>query len=156
MLVMRRRERAEEVLQEAFVNVWHGASGFAQTDASPMSWLVSIVRHKALDHLRASRSHDAQLSMEADEGATACDAASEGTDPLALLTAASAQLSVRTCLDGLEAPLRQALALAYYEGLSHGQVSQRLQAPLGTVKGWLRRGADKLRDCLSAARERIA
>lgn len=156
MLVMKRRERAEEVLQEAFVNVWHGASQYAQTDASPMSWLISIVRHKALDHLRASKSHDAQASIDADDGAAAHTAVAEGTDPLALLTAASAQLNVRACLDGLDAPLRQSLALAYYEGLSHGQVSRRLQSPLGTVKGWLRRGADKLRDCLRVARELTA
>lgn len=156
MLVMRRRERAEEVLQEAFVNVWHGAAQYAQTEASPMSWLISIVRHKGLDHLRASKNHDAQTSFEADDGAGADTLTTEGADPLALLTSASAQHSVRACLDGLDAPLRQSLALAYYEGLSHGQVSHRLQAPLGTVKGWLRRGADKLRDCLRATRELTA
>ena len=156
MLVMRRRERAEEVLQEAFVNVWHSASQYAQTDASPMSWLITIVRHKALDQLRASKGHDAQVPIDSDDGAAAHHAVADGMDPLELLTAASTQLSVRACLDGLDAPLRQSLALAYYEGLSHGQVSSRLQAPLGTVKGWLRRGADRLRDCLSATRERNA
>ena len=150
MLVMRRRERAEEVLQEAFVNVWHGAAKYAQTDASPMSWLISIVRHKGLDHLRANKHYDSQTSLEADDGAAADTLVAEDIDPLALLTLASVQHSVRACLDGLDAPLRQSLALAYYEGLSHGQVSNRLQVPLGTVKGWLRRGADKLRDCLRA------
>lgn len=155
-LMMKRRERAEEVLQEAFVNVWNGASQYAQTDASPMSWLISIVRHKALDHLRASKRHDTQASIDAEDGAAAHSVVAEGVDPVALLTAASAHLNVRACLESLDAPLRQSLALAYYEGLSHGQVSRRLQAPLGTVKGWLRRGADKLRDCLSATRERTA
>ena len=152
MLVMKRRERAEEVLQEAFVNVWHGASKYAQTDASPMSWMISIVRHKALDHLRAGKHHDAQMSIDEEEGAGLHIAAADRADPLALLTAASVQLNVRACLDGLDAPLRQSLAMAYYEGLTHKQVSRRLQVPLGTVKGWFRRGADKLRDCLGAMR----
>lgn len=156
MLVMKRRERAEEVLQEAFVNVWHGASHYAQTEASPMSWLISIVRHKAMDHLRASKRQDAQASMDADDGMAARAVVADGADPLALLTAASTQLNVRVCLDGLDAPLRQSLALAYYEGLSHGEVSRHLQAPLGTVKGWLRRGAEKLRDCLRASRDSMA
>ena len=155
-LLLKRRERAEEVLQEAFVNVWHGAAQYAQTDASPMSWLISIVRHKALDHLRSSKSHDAQASIDADDGASAHTLAADLADPMDLLATASIQLNVRACMDGLDAPLRQSLALAYYEGLSHGQVSQRLQAPLGTVKGWLRRGANKLRECLRAPRELTA
>jgi RNA polymerase sigma-70 factor (ECF subfamily) len=49
MMIVKRRERAEEVLQEAYVNVWHSAGRYAQTDASPMSWLISIVRNKSLD-----------------------------------------------------------------------------------------------------------
>lgn len=157
MLVMKRRERAEEVLQESFVNVWNSAAQYAQTDASPMSWMISIVRHKALDHLRAGRNHDAQASIDADDGAAAHSVVADGsTDPLALLAAASTRLNVRACMDGLDAPLRQSLALAYYEGLSHSDVSRRLRAPLGTVKGWLRRGVDQLRDCLDATRGRTA
>lgn len=151
MLVMRRRERAEEVLQESYINVWHAAGQYAQTDASPMSWLISIVRHKALDHLRAGRRNDAHASLDFDDGATTDEQASDLPDPLALLVMASTQLGVRECLEGLDAPLRQSLALAYYGGLSHGEVSKKLRAPLGTVKTWLKRGIDRLRTCLDAA-----
>lgn len=150
MLVMRRRERAEEVLQEAYVNVWNGASQYAQTDASPMSWLISIVRHKALDHLRAGRRHDAHASLDAEDGAMLHESAIDLPDPLALLATASAQLGVRECLEGLDPPLRQSLALAYYGGMSHSEVSRQLRAPLGTVKAWLKRGVDRLRSCLDA------
>jgi len=143
MLVLRRRERAEEVLQEAFVNIWHNAGGYAQTGASPMSWLITIVRNKALDHLRSSRQADTHVSLDEHESV-----ASERPDPLALLTQASGELGLRTCLDKLDAPLRQSLALAYYEGQTHDEVARHLRAPLGTVKTWLRRGIERLRACL--------
>jgi RNA polymerase sigma-70 factor (ECF subfamily) len=143
LLVLRRRERAEEVLQEAFVNVWHNAGGYAQTSASPMSWLIAIVRNKALDHLRSSKHADTHESLDEHESL-----ASERPDPLALLTEASGVLGLRTCLDSLDAPLRQSLALAYYEGRTHDEVARHLRAPLGTVKTWLRRGLERLRACL--------
>lgn len=149
LLLMKRRERAEEVLQESFVNVWDHAGQFVQTQASPMSWLISIVRHKALDHLRRSRYTDRHVSLDAGDGLAAHRVASDTADPLALLSAASARLGLETCLGSLEAPLRQSLALAYYEGLSHPEIAGRLQAPLGTVKTWLRRGIDRLRACLN-------
>lgn len=149
LLMMKRRERAEEVLQESFVNVWMHAEQFVQTQASPMSWLVSIVRHKALDHLRRSRQTDRHASMDDEEGEAAYAVASEAPDPSALLSAASTQLGLQICLEGLDAPLRQSLALAYYEGLSHPQIAGRLRAPLGTVKSWLRRGVERLRVCLN-------
>lgn len=143
MLVLRRRERAEEVLQEAFVNIWHNAGGYAQTGASPMSWLITIVRNKALDHLRSGRHTDKHEALEDHEALP-----SDRPDPLALLAAASGTLGVRACLDSLDAPLRQSLALAYYEGQTHDEVARHLRAPLGTVKTWLRRGLERLRACL--------
>jgi RNA polymerase sigma-70 factor, ECF subfamily len=143
MLVLRRRERAEEVLQEAFVNIWHNAGGYAQTGASPMSWLITIVRNKALDHLRSSKQADTHEPLDEHESV-----ASERPDPLALLTQASGTLGLRACLDSLDAPLRQSLALAYYEGQTHDEVARHLRAPLGTVKTWLRRGIERLRACL--------
>ncbi len=157
MRVLKRRERAEEVLQEAYVNVWRGAAGFAQTEASPMSWLIAIVRHKALDHLRNTQHSDrhASLDDEADGSAgVAHQMASDAPDPMAMLSAASEQHGIRLCLDTLDAPLRQSLALAYYEGLSHGEVARHMRAPLGTVKSWLSRGVLRLRACLERAVER--
>ena len=145
MMIVKRRERAEEVLQEAYVNVWHSAGRYAQTDASPMSWLISIVRNKSLDHLRASRESDTHTSFDDEATHHLRDSA---PDALTLLATASEQLGVRQCMASLDAPLRQSLALAYYEGLSHRDVSARLRAPLGTVKTWLRRAADKMRECL--------
>lgn len=148
MLMMKRRERAEEVLQESFVNIWLHAGKFVQSEASPMSWLISIVRHKALDHLRKSQHADRHASIDEEEGAAACLIATEAPGPAELLSAASAQLDLQSCLESLDASLRQSLALAYYEGLSHPEIAHRLRAPLGTVKSWVRRGVERLRACL--------
>jgi RNA polymerase sigma-70 factor (ECF subfamily) len=149
MLIMKRRERAEEVLQESFVNVWVHADQFAQTEGSAMSWMISIVRHKALDHLRRSRKTDRHASIDEEDGEAAYSIVSDTPDPLALLSAASEQLGLQGCLASLDAPLRQSLALAYYEGLTHTQIAVRLRAPLGTVKSWVRRGVERLRTCLN-------
>lgn len=147
VLVLKRRERAEEVLQEAFVNIWHHAGGYAQTGASPMSWLITVVRNKALDHLRRTgEAHDTLDEPDHLPGSA--------PDPLALLSQASSALGLRACLDGLDAPLRQSLALAYYEGCSHAEVASQLRTPLGTVKTWLRRGLERLRACMEAREAR--
>ena len=84
VLILKRRERAEEVLQESFVNIWIHAGQFVQTKASPMSWLVSIVRHKAVDHLRQSRHADRHVSIDEEEGNAAYAIASEAPDPVEL------------------------------------------------------------------------
>ena len=84
MLILKRRERAEEVLQDSFVNIWIHAGQFVQTEVSPMSWLVSIVRHKALDHLRQSRHADRHVSIDEEEGNAVYAIASEAPDPVEL------------------------------------------------------------------------
>jgi len=150
MLMVKRRERAEDVLQDAFVNVWRSAGLYAQTSASPMSWLISIVRNKSLDHLRAGKRDDEQQSM-GDELEISSEMMGGVTDPLELLSIAAQAHGVRQCLENLEAPLRQALAIAYYEGKTQDQVSRQLRVPLGTVKTWIRRGLLHVRRCLEAA-----
>ncbi len=150
ILMVKRRERAEDVLQDAFVNVWRSAGLYAQTSASPMSWLISIVRNKSLDHLRAGKRGDEQHFMD-DEPEISSEEMGGVTDPLELLSIAGQAHGVRQCLETLEAPVRQALAIAYYEGNTQDQVSRQLSVPLGTVKTWIRRGLLHLRHCLEAA-----
>jgi RNA polymerase sigma-70 factor, ECF subfamily len=58
---------------------------------------------------------------------------------------------VRDCIDTLDAPTRQAIALAFFQGMSHGELAAHLRQPLGTVKSWIRRGLARLRNCLDAA-----
>jgi RNA polymerase sigma-70 factor (ECF subfamily) len=147
--ILNSRERAEEVLQEAFMNVWHGAGGFDATVAGPMTWLINVVRNKAIDALRSGRAvRESTLALDEEALAVAAD---EAQQPQALLERSLAKLRIADCMGDLGASQRQALALAYYRGMVHTEIAQALGAPLGTAKAWVRRGLDKLKDCLEAA-----
>ena len=147
--ILGRQASAEDVLQEAFINIWRNAASYRPhvggQDIQPMTWLIAIVRNKALDALRM-RSRRNEVEFDASHegqgaaGASALDMVADATDSLRL----------RTCLDALDGTHRQSLALAYYQGLTHSEVAARMGAPLGSVKSWIRRGLDKLRDGLLA------
>jgi RNA polymerase sigma-70 factor (ECF subfamily) len=147
--ILNRRDLAEDVLQEAFVNVWHHAGSYRANQSQPMTWLISIVRNKALDHLRSGQRHVAE-SLDADDGDDAArQVADERPSPMQLLMQAADALAIRACLEALDASPRQCLALAYYQGLSHAEVAAHLGAPLGSVKAWVRRGLERLKACLA-------
>lgn len=148
--ILNRRERAEEVLQEAYVNVWNQAGSYAAGLSAPMTWLTSVVRNKALDWLRhVKRADESTVMLIDDAGEDYLDQmADPRADPQELLSQATDGLRLRHCLGTLDAPQRQSLALAYYDGLSHSELAAHLNAPLGTVKAWVRRGLDKLKQCL--------
>ncbi len=145
--ILNRRDLAEDVLQEAFVNVWHHAGSYQASQAQPMTWLISIVRNKALDHLRTGKRHVAD-SIDADDDPEAHQIADERPNPMQLMLQATDALEIRTCMDALDASPRQCLALAYYHGLSHSEVAEHISAPIGSVKAWVRRGLERLKKCL--------
>ena len=147
--ILNRRDRAEDVLQEAFINVWHGAAGFNPALATPMTWLINIVRNKAIDKLRSGRA-ERDATVELDDEALA-QRADPALQPQALLEDSLLRARIGACMAGLQPAQRQALALAYFRGLVHSEIAETLGAPLGTVKAWVRRGSDKLRVCLQAA-----
>jgi len=141
--ILNRRDLAEEVLQEAYVNVWHQANSYAAGLATPMTWLISVVRNKALDWLRHNRIADESTRSLTDDEDQAQHVVDERADPAALFLQAAEKSGIRHCMATLEAAQRQSLALAYYDGLSHAELAVHLQAPLGTVKAWIRRGLEK-------------
>ncbi|HYF18325.1 MAG TPA: sigma-70 family RNA polymerase sigma factor [Ramlibacter sp.] len=156
MRILGRPQAAEDVLQEAFVNIWRNAGSYRSEvggqEVQPMTWLIAIVRNKALDALR-SHGRRGEVELDADEGLADEAAAAQGAAPsaLELFQSAARALRIDGCMQGLDGTHRQSLALAYYQGLSHTEVAAQMGAPLGSVKAWIRRGLDKLRDCLHAA-----
>ena len=140
--ILRRRDLAEEALQESFVAVWVSAGDYSAFRGAPMSWLVTIVRHRAIDQLRRSgnRAEDYKVSEEALLGIPA--GKSYDADRGAELGA------LQRCLDALEAQPRRAVLLAYLYGLTHQEIAARLGAPMGTVKSWIRRSLERLKRCL--------
>ena len=147
--ILRNEGRADEVLQEAFMNIWHNAISYNATLATPMTWMINIVRNKAIDTLRSGRSEQASTGELDDEALNV--AADARHEPQRLLDDSLTKGRIDDCMQGLGAQQRQALALAYYNGMVHTDIAKALSAPLGTAKGWVRRGLDQLRSCLEAA-----
>lgn len=136
---------AEECLQDAYVKIWHRAGDYRPHLASPVTWLVTIVRNGALDTLRRNRRQivlqdPEHLDFLMDEWRTA--PGPEGLD--------NDSDRLRECLDLLGEDQRRCLEIAYFQGLSHAEVAEKTATPLGTVKTWIRRGLEQLRKCLGA------
>lgn len=136
---------AEEVVQEAFVNIWRAANTFQTGRSSGRSWLLSIVHHRAIDKLRGRRSRPQAVALDA--GMDMPDTADVWRDVSAKLTGES----VRRALDGLPPEQRQTIEMAYFQGFSQSQIAERLDVPLGTVKGRMRIGLHKLRALLEGS-----
>jgi RNA polymerase sigma-70 factor (ECF subfamily) len=141
---------AEEVVADAFAQVWRSAAGFDPARGSVAAWLATIVRTRALDLVR-SRKRRARVLEEAavvtDEGETLVLApTTEAADRSAELTETSA--IVRRSLAELPAPQRRVIELAYFGGLSQSEIAAQLSEPLGTVKTRMRAGMEKLRQSL--------
>jgi RNA polymerase sigma-70 factor (ECF subfamily) len=147
--ILREPALAEDMLQEAFVSVWHHAGSYRAEKAKPQTWLTSIVRNRCLDHLR--RREPDTVTMTRDDDETEMEFQGQGPTPVELLLAGAEAHSVRDCVDALEGGQKQAIALAFYQGLSHGELAQHLHQPLGTVKSWVRRGLERLKKCLEGA-----
>ena len=151
------RSWAEEVVQEAYVSVWHTAPNYSPHKAQPMTWLMAVARNKALDALRSSRA-DRQHCVrptagDGDDDAGLPDSADAGAGPLEQLLRAVDAHQLRCCLERLEPPQRQAIALAFYDGLTHTELALHMNQPLGTVKAWVRRGLDRMKRCLDPHHE---
>ena len=144
--ILREGAAAEEVLQESFVNVWHHAASYVAAKSQPLTWLTSIVRNRCLDRLRR-REID---TVTMDDDGEGVNIAAEGPTPLELLLAGTDALAVRRCVEALEGGAKQAIALAFYQGLSHSELARHLKQPLGTVKSWVRRALERLRACLDS------
>ncbi len=138
--MMRSRDQAEDVFQEAFVKIWERSWQFDHSKGDGMAWAATVTRHCALDRLRRSpRQH-----VAIDEAVTA--EIDLGQPSLQPDHAASSDL--HHCLAQLRDEYRNAVVLAYVNGLTHEELSERMGRPLGTIKSWVKRGLEQLKDCM--------
>ena len=142
--ILRRRDWAEEVLQECYVSVWNHAGDYAVQRSAPLTWMTSIVRNRSLDWLRRPQ-HEA-TGEEYDIAVEAWQDDSPG--PLERLAASSEAAALERCLRQLDGKQRQSIMLAFFHGMSHSEVAGHMKQPLGTVKTWVRRGLERLKGCL--------
>ncbi|HET7662383.1 MAG TPA: sigma-70 family RNA polymerase sigma factor [Rhodanobacteraceae bacterium] len=140
--MLRDRGVAEQVLQEIYITIWQRADRFDAARAGAMTWLTTIARNKAIDHLRRHREvlvdDQERLNNAVDDAASPIERAQESEDHRRL----------RHCLDGLENKHRDLVREAFFSGATYNQLSERLNVPLGTMKSWIRRSLIKLRTCL--------
>jgi RNA polymerase sigma-70 factor (ECF subfamily) len=135
---------AEEVLIDVYVQVWRQASSYDRRRGSPMAWLIMIARSRAIDRLRSGRQ---EREREEPLKAALADR-SMAPNPEEIAAASELSRLVRSALSVLSPEQREAIELAYYSGLSHSQIAERLRQPLGTVKTRIRLGMMKLRELL--------
>jgi len=146
--ILRKDELAEDAVQDGFVSIWHAAAGYQPHLAAPMTWMTTIVRNKALDILRRQ---DDTIELDGDrfEADLLAAMADPAPGPQASLEAGDAARTLAFCMDRLQGKHRQAIGMAYYHDLTYGEVAQRLELPLGTVKTWVRRGLEALKRCIT-------
>lgn len=144
--MLRRRDVAEDALQDCFVRIWQNASSYAPERGAPMTWMMSIARYRALDLIRRQRP-EVSLDEETEE-APEDDNSEIERGPLSESMTQEGVDGLQECLDTLQDIQRESVLMAYYEGYTHHEMAERLGKPLGTVKSWVRRGLQRLRECL--------
>lgn len=143
---------AEEAVSDAFIQVWSNAASFDPARSSVVAWLTMITRTRALDLLRGRRRRTVRTERSAatDIAGFAAPVADLGPSPERSAELGELSRSVTAAIAELPPPQRRALELAYFGGLSHSEIADELDEPLGTVKTRIRAGMEKLRAQLSA------
>lgn len=140
--ILRDRAGAEDVLQESFIKIWHNADRYAANGLSPMTWLITIARNSAIDRKRGRRD-------TVDYETHAETMSSQEPGPEAAAIAASDAARIRECMDELSEDRRDAIRQVYLDGASYADCARALKIPLNTVRTWLRRGLQSLRECMA-------
>ena len=146
--VLGHRDWAEDVLQEAFITIWRVAGDYRASLSPPMAWMGLIVRSRALDLLRRRSADRAHLTHALDDD-IAHSIEGDSPNPMDTTQASEQAFALHQCLGRLENKQREVVSLAYLRDLSHGELAEQLRLPLGTVKTWIRRGLDQLRNCMA-------
>jgi RNA polymerase sigma-70 factor (ECF subfamily) len=140
------RKEAEDALQDVYVNLWQRADRYDPARASPISWLATFARNRAIDRLRTGKVRGGAVGIE--EAAPLPD-----ESPLAdaLLVDAEQAAQIHKCIAGLDARTQAHIRAAFFDGKTYAQLADSAGVPLGTMKSWIRRGLQRLRTCLEAS-----
>lgn len=140
--IVRRRDVAEEVLQEVYVRIFERADRFDPAAGSAMGWLATVARNRALDHARRR----ADLFLDDMPGAEAVASLDEG--PYAAAERSDTFRRLASCLDQLDEEKRRLVLLAYLKGWTRDDLARHFGLPVGTVKTWLHRSLARLKECV--------
>jgi RNA polymerase sigma-70 factor (ECF subfamily) len=142
--ILTRGDAAADALQEAYVRIWEKAREFDPAKGSPLAWMATIARNRALDEVRRVRPGSLEDLPESFEPAA------DEVDPLAARERSEELAKLLNCLHALDGEKRAVVLLAYYRGLSREALAQRFGRPAPTIKTWLHRSLAQLRDCLAS------
>jgi RNA polymerase sigma-70 factor (ECF subfamily) len=142
--ILRRRDLADEVMQEAYLRIWGSAGSFDPARASPITWMVAIARNRAIDLVRRRT----EISLE--EEPAAMDVAAEIPNPLAARELSEDLKRLMQCIGALDGDRKEMVLLAYYNGFSREQLAAKFDKPANTIKTWLRRSLIEIRACLGS------
>jgi RNA polymerase sigma-70 factor, ECF subfamily len=142
--ILNRGDAASDALQEAYVRIWEKAGDFDPVKGSPLAWMATIARNRALDEVRRVRPGSLEAQPESFEPAA------DEVDPLAARERSERLAALINCLQALDEEKRAVVLLAYYRGLSREALSRRFGRPVPTIKTWLHRSLAQLRDCLAS------
>ena len=143
--VLNQRAEAEEVLQEVYTSVWRKAGQFDATRASAMSWLSMMARNKSIDRLRALPARSTRTPLE-----MADEIEDPGASPAQQVETLTDRARLENCLRQLEPKRHSLIRAAFFDGSTYEELAARIEAPLGSVKSWIRRGLMQLRTCLES------
>lgn len=140
--ILGREAWAEEALQEAYLKIWNGAGSYNAARGRPMTWMINIARHQALDLTRRAEFRRSEPNVPLDENLPA-----SGT-PLQATETHSELRRLTHCMETLADNQRECILLVYHQGFTPTEVAHRRSWPVGTVKTWIRRGLERVRTCL--------
>ena len=146
--ILKSAELSNDVLQEAFVQIWNNASSYRPDQAKPLTWICSILRYRALDRLAKERKHLDRLVD--DDELHALDKYPTKNTLEDEVNRDQINAHIHLCLEGLNDRIGTSIKLAYLYGYSREEIAERFATPVNTIKSWLRRGAEKLKECLEA------
>jgi RNA polymerase sigma-70 factor (ECF subfamily) len=141
--VLTQRSEAEDALQDVYTAVWRKAAQFDPAKASASAWLAMIARNKAIDRLRALPGAPGRASVE-----LADEVEDPSASPAQAVQTAADRAQLEQCLQRLEPKRRSLIRAAFFDGLTYEELAARIEAPLGSIKSWIRRGLLQLRECL--------
>jgi RNA polymerase sigma-70 factor (ECF subfamily) len=144
--LLKRDELVQECLQDAYLKIWYKAAEYKPKEAAPLTWMSAIARHQAIDMLRRQK----REVIEADSKQIAEEVDKEAS-PEAHVLARSDEAELGFCINQLKSDHRQLFMLAYYKGLSHTELAEQTNLPIGTIKTWMRRGLADLKKCMQPA-----
>lgn len=136
--MLRKKEWAEDAVQDAYVKIWHNAAQYQTGKGTVLTWMISIARYRALDLLRFYKVRKEQQLEDS--------LPVEDDIPVVSNDQDKKQLDI--CIEQLESQQKQAIHLAFFKGLSHQEVTEHMDTPLGSTKSMIRRGMQLLKRCL--------